>query len=245
MYKKTHEIIQKSALQGIIAAAAEKNAQNMFFIGHSGKIEISIKRSTALNPRLAVMFPNDPLQHKGSIEHPVVELIYDQFVKHNFTVVKMNYRGVGKSDGKFEGGVKELINATLLIDWLLSNHNGRDLWSCGFSYGAWVAMQMMMRRPEVTRFLVASLPCNKHDFSFLSPCPVGGLVVHGALDSVTPINVVKELIMKPSRQKKNKIETKYIEGADHFFRDKRKDLEQVVENYILRCIKEDDDMDAR
>lgn len=215
-----------------------KKIEDVFFIGNQGKVQVQVYNSTDARPRIAVILPNDPNQYIGSMENPVVNLINDQFIKFNFTTIKMNFKGVGKSDGKFEGAEKELINVTFLIDWILNNYNGIELWMCGFSYGAWVAMQIMMRRPEVTKFLIVAPPCNKYDFSFLSPCPIGGLIVHGTSDSITPVNALKDLVAKSLKQKKYNIQVKYVQNADHFFRSKEKDLSATIYNYIKTTLQE-------
>ncbi len=210
-----------------------KKIEDTFFIGSHGKVQIQIHNSVEPTPKIAVVFPNDPLQYMGHMDNPVVKLIANQFIEQNFTVIKMNYRGIGKSDSRFEGGDKELENATFLIDWILNTWNRRELWACGFSYGAWVAMQIMMRRPEINNFLVAAPPCNKYDFSFLSPCPVSGLIVHGTADSITPVSALKELTGKSStKHKRHNIKVKYIEHADHFFRNRENDLSSAISDYI-------------
>ncbi|MFO1129974.1 MAG: dienelactone hydrolase family protein [Rickettsiales bacterium] len=223
-----------------------KKIEDVFFIGNQGKVQVQVHNSTNVRPRIAVILPNDPNQYMGSMDNPIVNLINEQFVKFNFTTIKMNFKGVGKSDGKFEGAEKELINITFLVDWILNNYNGIELWMCGFSFGAWAAMQIMMRRPEVTKFLIVAPLCNKYDFSFLSPCPIGGLIVHGTSDSITPVNALKDLVAKSLKQKKHNIQVKYIQNADHFFRNKEKDLANVISSYIETTIKEkieDDNMD--
>lgn len=223
-----------------------KKIEDVFFIGNQGKVQVQVHNSTNVRPRIAVILPNDPNQYMGSMDNPIVNLINEQFVKFNFTTIKMNFKGVGKSDGKFEGAEKELINITFLVDWILNNYNGIELWMCGFSFGAWAAMQIMMRRPEVTKFLIVAPLCNKYDFSFLSPCPIGGLIVHGTSDSITPVNALKDLVSKSLKQKKHNIQVKYIQNADHFFRNKEKDLANVISSYIETTIKEkieDDNMD--
>lgn len=210
-----------------------KKVEDTFFIGSHGRVQIQIHVSSEAVPKIAVIFPNDPLQYMGNMDNPIVKLMMDQFIEQDFTVVRMNYKGIGKSNGRFEGGDKELVNATLLIDWILNTLPGRELWSCGFSYGAWVAMQIMMRRPEVNKFLVAAPPCNKYDFSFLSPCPVSGLIVHGTSDSITPVGCLKDLTGKSStKHKRHNIKVKYIDFADHFFRNKENEFKEIVSDYI-------------
>ena len=45
-------------------------------------------------------------------------------------------------------------------------------------------MQLLMRRPEIFRFISISPQPNIFDFNFLAPCPTSGLVIHGDQDQL-------------------------------------------------------------
>ena len=107
-----------------------------------------------------------------------------------------------------------------------------NFWISGFSFGAWVAMQLMMRRPEIQAFVTASPPVNKYDFSFLSPCPAQGLVVQGDQDSIVSEQAVSDFVDKISKQKNTDIDYQIIFGADHFFRQKTDELIDIVSEYV-------------
>ena len=84
-----------------------------------------------------------------------------------------------------DDGEGELSDATSVLDWLQQyNTNSKIVWVAGFSFGAWVAMQLLMRRPEINNFISVSPPANTRDFGFLAPCPSSGLIIHGDKDSV-------------------------------------------------------------
>ncbi|MDA8010374.1 MAG: dienelactone hydrolase family protein, partial [Alphaproteobacteria bacterium] len=111
------------------------------------------------------------------------------------------------------------------------------IWVAGFSFGAWVAMQLLMRRPEVDRFIVLAPLANKFDFSFLQPCPASGLVVQGDKDGFSnPVSVgnwVRELNMQTDVQAKDiEIVYKIIPGADHFFTNHTDKMIRAVERYV-------------
>ncbi len=64
-------------------------------------------------------------------------------------------------------------DAASALDYLQSmNQNSKHCWVAGFSFGAWIGMQLLMRRPEITGFISVSPPANMYDFSFLAPCPL-------------------------------------------------------------------------
>ena len=54
-------------------------------------------------------------------------------------------------------------------------------------------MQLLMRRPEINRFVAISPQPNVYDFSFLSPCPASGLMIYGKKDELVPLDNINEL----------------------------------------------------
>jgi alpha/beta superfamily hydrolase len=167
------------------------------------------------------------------MNNKVVYGMYKTFVDNGFTTLRINFRGVGKSQGEFDNGVGELTDAATALDWLqVQNPFATDFWIAGFSFGSWVGMQLMMRRPEITNFLAVSPPVNKYDFTFLSPCPVPGLIVQGNRDSIVSEESVLDMVDKLSKQKQAPVECKIINGADHFFREKMDELQSTIDDYL-------------
>ena len=101
-------------------------------------------------------------------------------------------------------------------------------WVAGFSFGAWIGMQLLMRRPEIEGFISIAPPANLHDFTFLAPCPSSGLIIHGDQDKVVPPKDVQALVDKLKTQKGIKIEQTIMHGANHFF-------ENNVDELIATC----------
>ncbi|MBM3565688.1 MAG: alpha/beta hydrolase, partial [Alphaproteobacteria bacterium] len=152
-------------------------------------------------------------------------------------VLRFNFRGVGRSQGRFDNGQGELSDAASALDWLQGqNPNAADCWIAGFSFGAWISMQLMMRRPEISGFVAVAPPASIYDFSFLAPCPASGMIVHGDKDELVPLAAVNKLAQKLSAQKNIKIEYRVMEGSDHFFADRIGDLSAMVDAYLSRSI---------
>ena len=204
----------------------------VFFNSTAGRIEARYDVSPNKNRPVALLLHPHPL-HDGSMNNKVIYEMYRQFLKHDFSVLRINFRGVGKSQGVFDQGAGELIDAAIALDWLEERHGiGADYWVGGFSFGAWIGMELTMRRPEVMRFIIVAPPVSKYDFSFLSPCPAPGLVVQGDLDSVVAEESVMEFVDKTTKNRNTKIDYKVIHGADHFFRDRIGEFGRVVNDYI-------------
>ncbi len=204
----------------------------VIFNGPEGRIEGRYHQSENKNAPAALVLHPHPL-YGGTMNNKVVYALYEAFKRNNFSVLRINFRGVGRSQGKFDNGAGELTDAATALDWLqIQNPDISSFWISGFSFGAWIAMQLMMRRPEIQAFAVAAPPVNKFDFSFLSPCPAHGIVIQGDQDSIVSENAVADFVDKISKQKNTDIDYQIIFGADHFFREKTEELVEVLSNYI-------------
>jgi uncharacterized protein len=169
------------------------------------------------------------------MNNKVVVETFNAFMENNFSVCRMNFRGVGRSDGEFDNGQGELADAAAALDWLeRENLDNSQCWVSGFSFGSLIAMQLLMRRPEINRFVTISPQPNVYDFSFLSPCPTSGLVVYGKKDELVPIEFISDLNKRLSLQKGIKIDFQSITEANHFFSKTEKDLVKILNKYIKK-----------
>ena len=111
----------------------------------------------------------------GTMNNKVVYTLYQTFVRRGFSTLRFNFRGVGRSQGSFDRGEGELADAAAALDWLQSyNPNAASCWVAGYSFGAWIGMQLLMRRPEIEAFISVSPPANQYDFTLSRAVPVLG-----------------------------------------------------------------------
>lgn len=167
------------------------------------------------------------------MNNKVTYALYQTFVKRGFSVLRFNFRGVGRSQGQFDSGIGEMSDAAAALDWMQTqNPNASTCWIGGFSFGAWIAMQLMMRRPEITGFISLAPPADAYDFTFLAPCPASGQIIHGDKDEIVQKDAVDKLAQKLSSQKNIVIDYDTIAGADHFFSNKMDILNKLTGNYL-------------
>ena len=212
----------------------------VIFNGPDGRLEGRYHHSKTPNAPIALMLHPHPLQG-GTMNNKIVYSLYQVYLRRGFSVLRFNFRGVGRSQGKFDNGLGELSDAAAALDWMQTyNPNAGICWIAGFSFGAWIGMQMMMRRPEISGFISIAPPASIHDFSFLAPCPASGLVIHGDKDDLVPLAAVDKLAQKISSQKTISIDYRVIEGADHLFGDHMDTLIGHVNDYLDGALKEVD-----
>ena len=148
----------------------------VIFNGPAGRLEGRFSGASEDTSPIALILHPHP-QYGGTMNNKVVYNLYQSFVQRGFAVLRFNFRGVGRSQGIYDGGTGELSDAAAALDWLQSfNSNARACWIAGYSFGAWISMQLLMRRPEINGFISVSPPANMFDFTFLAPCPASGLI---------------------------------------------------------------------
>lgn len=204
--------------------------------GPEGRLEGRHQASDTPNAPMALILHPHP-QHGGTMNNKVVYSLYQTFQKQGFSVLRFNFRGVGRSLGKFDRGEGELADAAAALDWLQATHpNASHCWIAGFSFGAWIAMQLLMRRPEINSFIAVSPPANIYDFTFLAPCPAPGLIVQGEADTVVTPESVAKLVHKLNNQKGVKIDYRTMPKATHFFNDQLDQLSKTAGEFIASSL---------
>ncbi|MEL6373225.1 MAG: alpha/beta hydrolase [Pseudomonadota bacterium] len=200
--------------------------------GPVGRLEARYHHEGKQGGPIALLLHPHP-QFGGTMNNQVVYHLYYAFLERGFSVLRFNFRGVGRSQGYFDNGPGELADAASALDWLQTNNpDSSACWITGVSFGTWIAMQLLMRRPEIDGFICVAPPANMYDFSFLAPCPASGLLVNGDKDRVVPASSVAEMAVKTKVQKGIVLHNEVIPGANHFFEDKIDALVDCVHGYL-------------
>jgi alpha/beta superfamily hydrolase len=210
----------------------------IIFNGPEGRLEGRYFHSKTENAPIVLLLHPHP-QGGGTMNNKVVYNLFNAFTQLGFSALRFNFRGVGRSQGRFDNGIGELADAAAALDWVQShNADAAGCWIAGFSFGAWIGMQLLMRRPEIEGFISVAPPANLYDFTFLAPCPTSGLIVHGDNDDLVPLDSVKTLGTKLSSQRDITVKHVTIGGANHFFQNKLEEMTTTVSEYVDQARKE-------
>lgn len=201
----------------------------VFFAGPCGRLEGRFYRSENPTAPLMLVLPPDPKQG-ATMNNKVTYALFQAFAGLGFSVLRLNYRGVGTSAGQKDGtGVGELADAIAALDWLQAlDSDGNKCWIAGYAFGAWIGAQVMMRRPEIQGFVFATPCVGEHDFNFLMPCPASGLIVQGADDTLVDANAVARLAEQLDENPSVNVEYVALAKTDHLYTNKLKELYDVV-----------------
>ena len=204
----------------------------IFIPGPSGRIQAKYFKSQQRAAPVALVLQPHP-QYGGTMNNRIVFETYNCFYKNNFSVIRINFRGVEKSEGIFDNGQGELSDAAAALDWIEKDNPGySQCWVAGFSFGALICMQLIMRRPEVNKFISISPQPNVYDFTFLAPCPISGLILYGKNDELVQVDSILNLKKRLSVQKNIDVIFDEIPNANHFYKGKEKNMALSIERYI-------------
>src|SRR4029079_13396820 len=204
----------------------------VIFAGPAGRLEGRYQPSKQKNAPIAIVLHPHP-QFGGTINNKIVYDLFYMFQKRDFTTVRFNFRSIGRSQGEFDHGTGELSDAAAALDWVQSLHpDSKSCWVGGYSFGAWIGMQLLMRRPEISGFISVAPPANIYDFGFLAPCPTSGLVIQGDQDEIASEPAVAALANRLAHQRGIAVDYKVIRGATHFFNDRMEEMAKAIDTYL-------------
>ena len=80
---------------------------DLLISGPEGKIEAKYNHSNNNNSPIVLILHPDP-SRGGSMNTKIIFQLYKMFINNNFSTIRFNFRGVGKSEGTFDDGEGEL-----------------------------------------------------------------------------------------------------------------------------------------
>lgn len=151
----------------------------------------------------------------------------------NFARIESDIKVVLDSSQKKE---QELFEVISVLNWLNEKYyDGKILWLFSFFSTCSVGLQVVMRRPEITDYILFSPPSKMKDFSFIVPCSSTGLIVY---EENIP-NSVEEITEKLSSKSDSHIETMPFDSINI---EKNKNTEEMITSlneYVKKRLAED------
>ena len=194
----------------------KKNTATTFIDGEAGEIEVLITLPDELTEStpIAVISHPHPL-YGGTMTNKVVHILAKSFSELNAITVRFNFRGVGKSEGKYDEGIGEARDLQVLVSKLKQWRPNAPIWLAGFSFGAYVTARAHKAiQPE--KLLLVAPPVSMYPFDDLDEIKVPWFVIQGGQDEVIDANAVKDWVNKCSEQP----QLIWMEEASHFFHGK-------------------------
>jgi len=202
----------------------KKNNASLLLQGLAGDVETLITRPdtiTESTPIVVISHPH-PL-YGGSMTNKVVHILAKSFAEMSAIAVRFNFRGVGKSQGKYDEGIGEAEDLQHLVEQLKQWRPQAPIWLAGFSFGAYVTTRAQAVVHAEKLVLVAP-PVSMYPFAELKEIDVPWVVIQGGQDEVIDATAVKEWVSKRACVP----QLIWMEDAGHFFHGKLIDVKELL-----------------
>jgi len=160
----------------------------------------------------------------GSMHNNVVEAVLDALWRRGFATLRFNFRGVGGSEGEYDGGEGEAEDALAAARFLATKAEVQTVTVAGYSFGAAMSLRAGLSDPAVNRVIAIALPVAMMNAGVREGASKPVLLVSGDRDSYSPVEPLRELTQKLGGGARLEI----VPGADHFFGGYEPQLSSVI-----------------
>ncbi|MHB8217720.1 MAG: alpha/beta hydrolase [Candidatus Sulfotelmatobacter sp.] len=214
--------------------------KSLFLEGPVGRLEALLNAGAGNATHAAVVCHPHPL-FGGTLHNKVVFHTMKALNSFGFPVLRFNFRGAGLSHGEHDQGNGEVEDVRTALDWLDAEFH-LPLVFAGFSFGAAVGLRAACSDARVKALIGVGVPAipvaadteipRTYTLDFLRDCARPKLFVSGARDQFGPRAKLEALVASASEPKKLVM----IEGADHFFEGRLRELREAIEDWVRQTI---------
>jgi alpha/beta superfamily hydrolase len=214
--------------------------KSFFLDAPAGRLEALLNAGAEHATHAAVVCHPHPL-FGGTLHNKVVFHTMKALNSYGFPVLRFNFRGTGLSQGEHDHGIGEVDDVHAALDWL-DHALHLPLIFAGFSFGAAVGLKAACADSRVKAAISVGTPVvpvaadtelpHTYTFDFLHNCAKPKLFVSGARDQFGPRTKLEALVRSLPEPKKLVV----IEGADHFFEGRLRELREAIETWVREAV---------
>jgi alpha/beta superfamily hydrolase len=164
----------------------------------------------------------------GTMDNKVIFRVSKTIAQAGFAALRFNFRGAGKSSGMYDHGLGEKDDVAAAIDWVWKRYPGKPIAVLGYSFGAWVGLQVGCRDSRVNAVVGIGLPLDLYDFEYLVDYSNPSLYIVGTEDEFCSRENLDDLARRLSSV--SRIER--LQNADHFFSDRIEEVQKIIESFF-------------
>jgi alpha/beta superfamily hydrolase len=220
--------------------AHNSTIKSFFLDAPAGRLEALLNAGAEHATHAAVVCHPHPL-FGGTLHNKVVFHTMKALNSFGFPVLRFNFRGTGLSQGEHDHGIGEVDDVRAALEWL--DHTLHlPLICAGFSFGAAVSLKAACADSRVKAAISVGTPVvpvaadtelpRTYTFDFLHNCAKPKLFVSGARDQFGPRTKLEALVRSLPDPKKLVV----IEGADHFFAGRLRELREAIETWVREAV---------
>jgi uncharacterized protein len=184
--------------------------------------------------RAAVVFAHPHPKFGGTMHTKTVYQGAKGLTRIGCAVLRFNFRGVGRSAGAFDQGDGEREDFKAVLDYMAARYPDAKLWTAGFSFGAWVALEVGAEDNRVSALIgiappvATSISGQRYTFERTLATTKPKFFVQGEADEVCALQDMWAFYGKLQEPK----ELVVIDGADHLFEGKAAEVGEALEELL-------------
>ena len=151
-------------------------------------------------------------QYGGDMHNPVVLALAEGLQQAGCATLRFNFRGVGRSTGRFGGGLAEQDDARAAVEYALAHTGASRAILAGYSFGAVVALAVGAEAAAVDALVAVAPPLAMSGLDGLSACTKSKLFLVGDADQFCPVAALETAL----RRVPPPTQLRVLCGADHF-----------------------------
>lgn len=190
--------------------------------GSAGTIECALDLPDGEPRGIALVAHPHPL-YGGTMDNKVAQTLVRAFVALGYATARMNFRGVGKSEGTHDAGSGETDDMALLLAHMQKQYPNLPVALGGFSFGTFVQSQLQQRLIKegkpAERLVLVGAAAGKWA---MPNVPANTILIHGEQDETIPLSDVFDWARPQD------LPVIVIPGADHFFHRKLQHIKSFV-----------------
>ena len=198
-----------------------------FIAGEEVQLEANL-REPKETPRGAVVVCHPHPVYGGTMDNRIVYRAAKAAAAAGFAALRFNFRGVGQSTGQFDQGLGEKDDVAAAVRWIRHRYPALPLALIGYSFGAWVGLQIGCADPAVTAMVGIAPPLDLYAMDFLVENPKPSLYIVGTSDEFCSRESI--LRLKPRLPAASSLHL--LEGADHFFSEHLEMVEGLISGFF-------------
>ena len=216
-------------------APSSSTIRSFFLDGLAGRLEALLNAGAADATHAALVCHPHP-SFGGTLHNKVVFHTMKALNSFGFPVLRFNFRSAGLSQGEHDHGRGEVNDVRTALDWLDKEFH-LPLIFAGFSFGAAVGLQAACPDSRVKAAIALGIPVaaidnRSYNFEFLKTCSKPKLFISGDRDQFAPQASLHHLVTSVPEPRK----LVFIEGADHFFEGRLRELRGEIENWLREVV---------
>jgi uncharacterized protein len=200
--------------------------------GPVGRLEARLDRPADAAKAVVVLASPHP-KRGGTMQDKVVYQATQGFVRLGCVVLRFNYRGAGTSDGEFSDGPGEMDDYRAALDAAAREFPGLPIWAAGYSFGAYIAMNVGASDPRVTHLIgigvVISEKDDKYDYAAVRASEKPKFLLHGGLDGLSTAKSIRKFYGELAEPR----ELVVIDDADHYFDGHASEVADAIEDLLV------------